>query len=76
MAHRLEPFRPYLLVLTFGLLGAAFYFTYRAPQVACGTEGACEMPAANRAGKVLLWIAAAIVILASTFPSYAEYLPF
>ena len=75
MAHSLEPYRPFLLVLTFGLLGAAFYFTYRPSQVVCGTEGTCEMPRANRAGRVMLWIAATIVILATTFPSYAEYLP-
>ena len=75
LAHRLEPFRPYLLVVTFGLLGTSFYFTYRPSQVACGPEGTCEMPAANRAGRVMLWIAAAIVMLATTFPSYAEYLP-
>jgi mercuric ion transport protein len=29
LARRFEPFRPYLLVLTYGLLGAAFYLAYR-----------------------------------------------
>lgn len=28
-ARRFVPFRPYLLVLTYGLLGAAFYLAYR-----------------------------------------------
>ena len=76
MAQKLDPLRPYLLVLTFGLLASAFYFTYGPSQVACGPDGACEMPGANRLGKVMLWIAAGVVILATAFPSYAEYLPF
>ena len=75
MASRLEPLRPYLLVLTYGLLGSAFYSTYRPTPVTCGPDGACDMPRTSRLGKGLLWIAAVVVILATTFPSYAEYLP-
>jgi mercuric ion transport protein len=75
MASRLEPLRPYLLVLTYGLLGSAFYFAYRPAPVACAPDGACEMPRTNRLGKVLLWIAAVVVLLATTFPFYVEYLP-
>lgn len=74
-AQSFEPFRPYLLVATYALLGGAFYYTYRPRQAACGPGGACEMPLANRAGKALLWIAAAVVVLATAFPWYAEYLP-
>lgn len=74
-ASRLEPFRPYLLVLTFALLGSAFYFTYRPSPAACGPDGTCEMPRTNRLGKAMLWLAAIAVLLATTFPYYAEYLP-
>lgn len=74
-AQRLEPLRPYLLASTVALLGAAFYFTYRPPVAECGPDGSCEMPQANRAGKVTLWLAAALVLAATTFPYYAEYLP-
>ncbi len=73
-AQRFEPFRPYLLVVTYALLGGAFYFTYR-PRAVCGPEGACEMRHASRLGKVTLWIAAVIVVLATAFPWYAQYLP-
>lgn len=73
-AQRFEPFRPYLLVVTYALLGGAFYFTYR-PLAACGPDAACEMPHASRLGKVMLWIAALIVVLATAFPWYAQYLP-
>lgn len=73
-AQRFEPFRPYLLVVTYALLGSAFYLTYR-PQAACGPGQACEMPRTNRVGIIMLWIAAIVVILATAFPWYAEYLP-
>jgi mercuric ion transport protein len=73
--HRLEPFRPYLLVVTFGLLAYAFNATYRPALEECGPGGPCAIPGANRLGKVLLWLAAAVVVLATTFPYYADYLP-
>lgn len=75
-AQRFEPFRPYLLVVTYALLGGAFYFTYGPQQTACGPGEACEMPRTNRFGKAMLWIAAVVVVLTTTFPWYAEYLPF
>jgi len=34
-ALALEPFRPYLLVLTAALLGTAFYLTYLRPTAGC-----------------------------------------
>lgn len=73
-AQRLEPLRPYLLVATYGLLAWAFYSTYRPEQRDCGPGEACEMPATNRAGKIALWMVAAVVLLATTFPSYSIYL--
>jgi mercuric ion transport protein len=74
-AHRFEPLRPYLLVLTYGLLGSAFYLTYRSQPTSCEPGSACEMPRTSRVGRAMLWIAAMIVVLATTFPWYAEYLP-
>ena len=73
-AHRFEPFRPYLLVLTYTLLGAAFFLTYR-PRAACGPGEACGMPRASRVGKAALWMAAILVVLATAFPWYGQYLP-
>lgn len=73
-AQGFEPARPYLLVLTYGLLGGAFYLTYRPGRAACGPGATCEMPRASRAGKVALWFGAAIVVLATLFPVYSVYL--
>src|SRR5229473_6221487 len=55
---KFEPYRPYFVVLTLGLLGAGFYFTYRKPKtvaapVSGGPECACPAPRTNRAGKIL-----------------------
>ncbi len=72
----LEPYRPALTGLTVILLGAGFAITYRKPAAAnadaddCG----CEVPAANRAGKRLLWVATGIVGLALIFPYVVPYL--
>lgn len=74
-AQKFEPLRPYLLVVTYALLAGAFYLTYRPQPAACGPDGACEMPRTNRFGKAMLWIAAMVVVLATTFPWYAAYLP-
>ena len=73
-AQRFAPLRPYLLVLTYGLLGGAFYLTYRPAKVACGPGEACEMPRASRLGRVLLWVGTAVVVLATLFPLYSGYL--
>jgi mercuric ion transport protein len=73
-AQRFEPLRPYFLVATYALLGGAFYSTYRPAKPGCAPGGACELPRANRVGRVMLWIAAAVVLLATAFPWYSVYL--
>ncbi len=73
-AQRFEPLRPYLLVVTYSLLGGAFYLTYRPQRTECGPGEACEMPRRSRAGKIMLWVAAVVVVLATAFPSYSVYL--
>lgn len=70
VAAYFEAWRPYLLVLTFALLAAAFYFTYRKREVACA-DGTCKVASAPRWNKVLLWIATVVVILFTTFPYYS-----
>lgn len=73
-AQRFEPRRPCLLVATYALLGGAFYYTHKPAQLECGPGAACEMPRTNRLGKVMLSIAAVVVVLATTFPTYSVYL--
>jgi mercuric ion transport protein len=75
---KFEPYRPYFMVATFALLGAGFYFTYREPKTASVIEGGpectCPAPRANRAGKVMLWIATVLVVGFLSFPFIAPHL--
>ena len=73
-AQRFEPLRPYFLIATYALLAGAYYSTYGPARGECGPGEACEMPGANRVGKVALWIAAAVVLATTAFPWYSVYL--
>ncbi|MBI5477414.1 MAG: mercury transporter MerT [Deltaproteobacteria bacterium] len=70
---KFEPYRPYFVALTFALLGAGFYFTYRRPRLA---SPACDCPAprTNRAGRVMLWLSTAAVLGFLAFPSLVPLL--
>lgn len=76
---KLEPYRPYFVALTVALLGTGFYFTYRKPKVTAtgageGPKCACPAPTANRAGKVMLWMATVLVIIFLAFPYLAPHI--
>src|SRR3989338_695280 len=64
-ALALAPYRPWLLGASFLLLGASFYLTYRRPAV-CAPAEACAVPRL-RQGRLLLWLATLVVLLAATF---------
>ena len=72
-AVRLEPARPYFLVVTYALLAGAFYLTYRPSSPPCGPGDSC-IPTTPRYGRVALWIVTLAVLLITTFPSYSPYL--
>jgi hypothetical protein len=63
--------RPYLLGVTFGLLGLGFHFAYRPGKEQCAPRSACAMPATKRSGRLMLWLAATAVILLAAFPYYS-----
>ena len=66
-----DAWRPYLLGVTFGLLGLGFYFTYRPSREQCAPGSACAMPVTNRSGRLMLWLATATVVLFAAFPYYS-----
>jgi len=66
-----DAWRPYLLGLTFGLLGLGFYFAYRPRKEQCAPGSACAMPVTNRSGRLMLWLATAAVVLFAGFPYYS-----
>jgi mercuric ion transport protein len=76
---KFEAYRPYFTGLTAALLAAGFYLTYRKPKAAVvsAVEGPacdCEHPKANRLGRAMLWVAAAVVVAFWSFPYIAARL--
>lgn len=72
-AIKLEPYRPWLLGLTAVLLGVAFVNAYRPVPLETCQDGTCA-PRSKRTGKMVVWIATAIVTLLAAFPYYISYL--
>lgn len=67
----LERFRPIFIVLTFLILGIAFYLTYRKRTISCA-DGLCEVHGVSKWNKLTLW---AITIFALTFLTFPEWSP-
>ena len=76
MVATLEAYRPLLMVVTFGFLGTAFYFTYRPRGIKAGQEDCCPPEAAGgrrrfnmmTMNKVMLWAVTAMAIVFLFFP--------
>lgn len=65
----IEPFRPYLMGLTFIILGYAFYRIYRKPKPEeCAPGSYCANPKSDRINKILLWISTVFVMLLLSVP--------
>jgi copper chaperone CopZ len=60
-------YRPLFMVLTFGFLGLAFYFTYRKKEVRCA-DGSCKLDSGSRSAKALLWIITVAAVGLATSP--------
>ena len=87
IAATLETYRPLFMVVTFGFLGAAFYFTYRPKKAAKPKHGCCASepvegetccpPTSLRRfsmmalNKVMLWVVTVFAVAFLFFPSYA-----
>jgi copper chaperone CopZ len=67
-----EKWRPVFLVVTFALLGLAWYLTYRSPKAACEEGSACTTKPVAKWNKVVLWFATAFVLIAAAFPSLSS----
>src|SRR5256885_9449643 len=69
---RFESYRPAFTAATFALLGAGFWLAYRRPKVIEGDACGCGYPKANRLGRALLWIAAALALIFWAAPYLAD----
>ena len=78
MVATLEAYRPLLMVVTFGFLGTAFYFTYRPKGIKVGEEDCCPPEAAGgrrrfnmmTMNKVMLWAVTAMAVVFLFFPQF------
>lgn len=72
---KMEPYRPYLTVLTMMLLGTAFYFTYRKKDTEeCEPDSFCANPKADKWNRIILWSATVLILGFLTFPYWSIYL--
>jgi len=66
MTTFMEDYRPIFIILTFGFLGSAFYFTYRPRRTSTSSRGGrAKMMAFN---KIVLWAVTVIAIVFLFFP--------
>ncbi len=72
LGAKLEPWRPWFIVLTVGLFGFAFYEVYRPRECAPGED--CGAPTRRRRHRALLWVVATASLLLITFPYYVRWI--
>jgi mercuric ion transport protein len=70
----LAPYQPIFVAITLGFLGYGYYLVYWRTKNACVDGAACARPLPNRAVKIALWIATALVGAALAFPYVAPRL--
>jgi mercuric ion transport protein len=70
----LEPFRPYLMAITFGVLGYAFYKIYKPKAEVCEPGSYCANPKSDKINKITLWISTIFVLGLLATPYIAEEL--
>lgn len=68
---RLEPLRPFFIVLTLGLMAFAWHRLYRCAAV-CAPGQACADAAVLRCQRRIFWAVAAPLLLLLAFPWYAS----
>ena len=81
MIAALEEYRPYMIVVTFSFLAAAFYFTYRKQPAPAGQVDCCAPAAAGvrrfnmmTMNKVMLWGVTVLAVVFLFFPQYVTRL--
>lgn len=79
IASALEAYRPIFMVVTFGFLGMAFYFTYRPRHAVNATVDCCSPPVETVGkwrfnmmafNKVMLWTVTVMAVVFLFFPQF------
>ena len=79
LASQFEPLRPVFIILTVGMILAAFHSVYgrreaKGPGSAGDADGVCRVPRNRTRDKVLLWAATLIALLLLAFPHWSLWL--
>lgn len=69
---RLEPYRPWFLIVSMIALGFAYRRIFR-PLAECQPGEVCAVPSVRRAYRWLFWIVTALVLVAFGFPYVAPW---
>lgn len=69
----LEPFKPYVAVVTLALIGLGFWRVYFQRRPVCEDGSYCARPQSSRITKFALWLGLALVIIALTLNWWAPY---
>lgn len=67
----LEPYKPYIAMVTMGLIGVGFWRVYFQPKVACVDGSYCARTESSLITKMALWIGAFVTLLAVTINWWA-----
>jgi len=67
-----DDLRPYLLGVTFLMLGSSFYLVYF-KKTKCD-DGTCETKGSSRSAKIILWASTGFAVVIALFPNYSEYI--
>lgn len=70
---KFEAYRPFLILVTVGLLGVGFYFTYR-KKAECEADSVCANPRADRINKIVLWSVTAIAVALLFAPTILSWI--
>ncbi len=75
---RYENLRPWFAAISLGFLAIAFFLTYRnRKDTACEPGSLCEVHGTHRVkrlNQVVLWIAAILVVIVLTFPTWSNWI--
>lgn len=67
----LAPYQPFFVAAALAFLGLGFFRVYRRSRLECDDSKACARPPSDRAVKLALWFATALVAVAIAFPYVA-----
>ena len=69
----LEPYKPYVAIVTMGLIGIGFWRVYFKPKTVCVAGSYCARPESSLITKSALWLGAFMTLLAVTINWWAPF---